>query len=182
MNLDGSNVKQLTQGEFSDYAARCSPDGKWVVFGSWRTGKPRLWKVPIEGGDASQVSDQAFIPSAFLPDGKLIFGNYFDEQVSPPRQRSALLSFDTGQVVKVFDFPPNTAQWRMSDERTLLYVEMKDEGQNIWTRPLEGGAPRQLTKFTSERIFNLAPSQDGKQFAVVRGTSSADIILIKDFQ
>jgi serine/threonine protein kinase len=32
-----------------------------------------------------------------------------------------------------------------------------------------------------EFIFGFAPSRDGKQLAIVRGTNSADIVLIKDF-
>jgi hypothetical protein len=39
-----------------------------------------------------------------------------------------------------------------------------------------------VTKFTSQRIFNFAVSRDGKQFAIARGTLSADIVLIKDFR
>jgi eukaryotic-like serine/threonine-protein kinase len=182
MDADGGNLKQLTHGDFADYSPDCSPDGQWVVFSSFRSGKDRLWKVPIDGGEPVQLSDQTFAGAIFLPEGKLIFGNYFDGQVSPARQRSALMSFDNGQIVKVFDFPPKTAGWTMTDERTLIYGERKNDVDNVWTRPLEGGAPTQLTKFNSEQIFNFAPSRDGKQFAVVRGTSSADIILIKDFR
>jgi hypothetical protein len=118
----------------------------------------------------------------FLPGGQLIFSSYYDDQLSPPRWRSALVSSESGQVVRVFDFPPRTGGWRMLDERTLIYGERQGDVDNIWTRPLEGGAPKQLTKFTSEYIYNFAPSRDGKQFAVVRGTNSADIILIKDFK
>ncbi|MBA2733354.1 MAG: protein kinase [Acidobacteria bacterium] len=182
MDVDGGNLKQLTQGEFVDFAPFFSPDGQWVVFGSWKSGNPRMWKVSVNGGEQAQLSDLPFNASAFLSDGKLIFGGYYDEQVSPPRWRSALMSFESGQVVKVFDFPPKTNGWKMLDERTLLYSKADNEVHNIWTQPLEGGAPKQLTKFTSERIYNFAPSRDGKQFALVRGTSSADIILIKDFR
>ncbi len=182
MDMDGGNVKQLTQGEFTDFAPVCSPDGRRVIFVSWRTGEERQWKVPIDGGEATQVSNQPFTGSAFLSEGKLIFGSYFDDQVNPPRQRSAFMSFDSGQIVKIFDHPPKTNFWRMLDEQTLLYVQEKDEAENIWTRPLEGGMPKQLTRFSSERIFNFASSRDDKQFAVVRGTASSDIVLIKDFK
>ena len=112
----------------------------------------------------------------------MIYGNYYDEQTSPPRWRSALISPESGQLVKAFDFPPKASAWEMLDERTLVYAESQGDVDNLWTRPLEGGAPRQLTRFTSERIFRQEPSRDGKQFAIARGTASADIILIKDFR
>lgn len=44
-----------------------------------------------------------------------------------------------------------------------------------------GGTPKQLTRFDSERNFFFAVSRDGKQFAIARGSSFSDIILIKDF-
>jgi serine/threonine protein kinase/Tol biopolymer transport system component len=182
MDADGGNLKQLTRGEFADYNPNISPDNQWIVFSSWRTGKGRLWKIPFDGGEPVQLTDLTFRGGDFMPDGKLLFGDYFDEQISPPRWRAALVSFENGQLVKVFDFPLRARNWKMMDERTLLYIEERDSVDNIWTRPLEGGTPQQLTKFTSEQIFSHAPSRDGKQFAVARGTLEADIILIKDFR
>jgi len=182
MDADGGNAKQLTQGNFEDFAPFFSQDGKWVVFGSWRSGSLRPWKIPVDGGEAVQVTDLPFNASAFLPDGKLMFGNYFDEQVTPPRQRSALVTFDTGQLARVFDVPPKTGAWWMPDEKTLVYVHDTDDVSNIWTVPVDGGTPKQLTKFSSENIFGFVPSRDGKRFALVRGTSSSDIVLIKDFR
>jgi serine/threonine protein kinase/Tol biopolymer transport system component len=183
MDTDGGNVRQLTDGDFLDYNASWSPDGQWVFFGSWRSGNGRLWKVPAGGGAATQVSDLPFSALSFPPGGKAIFGSYYDEQTSPPRWRSALLSAESGQLVKAFDFPPKTSAWNMLDERTLVYAESQGDVDNLWTRPLEDGAPpKQLTRFTSERIYKHAPSRDGRQFAVARGTSTADIILIKDFR
>ena len=182
MDTDGGSMKQLTEGDFGDYNPFWSPDGQWVFFGSWRSGNGRMWKVSADGGQPAQVSDLAFNGWRFPSAGKLIYGNYYDEQVSPPRWRTALVSPENGQLVKVFDFPPKTGVWDMLDERTLIYAEESGDVANLWTRPLEGGPPRQLTRFTSERIFNHVPSRDGKQFAIARGTTSADIILIKDFR
>jgi len=41
---------------------------------------------------------------------------------------------------------------------------------------------KQVTKFDSDRIFGYAWSRDAKQFAVIRGNGSAEIILMKDFR
>jgi len=51
---------------------------------------------------------------------------------------------------------------------------------NIWRQPLDGSAPRQLTHFTSDRIFSFAWSRDGKRLAVSRGTVSGDVVLIRN--
>jgi serine/threonine protein kinase/dipeptidyl aminopeptidase/acylaminoacyl peptidase len=180
-DVDGSNAIQFIKGEFGDNVSASSPDGKWLVFQSWRSGSGRTWKVPAEGGEPVQVNDLAFQIKNFLSDGKLMYGTYFDDQVKPARWRAALVSFETGQLVKVFDPPTKAAVVWMTDEHTIIYSETGDSADNLWSAPVDGGPPKQLTKFTSESIFNFRPSRDGKRFAVVRGTNSTEIILIKGF-
>jgi serine/threonine protein kinase/Tol biopolymer transport system component len=181
IEVDGSNLVQLTDGAFSDYRGFWSPDGQWIYFTSWRSGNGRLWKMPANGGTPQQVSDLSFNAIRFVG-SNLICGAYFDDQASPARWRGALLSLETGQLGKVFD-PPATAYARdMLDERTMIYADSKGDVGNLWTRPLEGGAAKQITKFDSDRIFGFAWSRDAKQFAVTRGNGSADIILMKDFR
>jgi Tol biopolymer transport system component len=181
IDMDGSNAKQLTQGTWTDFSPAASPDGKWLVFLSFRSGRGRIWKVSTDGGESVQLNDLAFQIKNFLPGGKLISGSYFDDQVKPTRWRGALISFETGQLVKVFDVPQQARFWWMNDEKTIIYSEDRDSVGNLWSMPVEGGTPKQLTKFTSDVIFNFRPSPDGKRFAVVRGTSSTEIILIKGF-
>lgn len=70
----------------------------------------------------------------------------------------------------------------MLDERTLLYADTSADVSNIWSRAVEGGAAKQLTRFTSEQIVRYASSHDGKRFAMARGIGTADIVLIKGFR
>jgi serine/threonine protein kinase/dipeptidyl aminopeptidase/acylaminoacyl peptidase len=181
MNTDGSNAKQLTTNE--DGSATVSPDGQWVVFTSWRTGKGTLWKVPIDGGEAVKVSDLAAYDPKFSPDGKLILCLYYDESVSPPRDRPAIISFPDGQLVRVIDLPTTAVNVKWSsDGRDFFYIDSPGEIGNVWSLPIAGGVPKQLTKFTSEFIQHYDVSQDGKRFIVSRFTGTNDIILIKNFR
>ncbi len=61
---------------------------------------------------------------------------------------------------------------------------MKTSGgvSNIWRRPLDGGEPKQVTSFTSDRITAFAVSRDGKRLALARGTTTSDVVLIKDLK
>jgi hypothetical protein len=137
--------------------------------------------MPANGGTPQQVTDLSFNAVRFVGNN-LIGGSHFDDQASPARWRAAMLSLESGQFTKVFDFPPNADARDMLDERTMIYTETKGDVGNLWTLSLENGTPRQITKFDSERILSFAWSRDAKQFAITRGTPSADIILMKDFR
>jgi hypothetical protein len=51
-------------------------------------------------------------------------------------------------------------------------------GGNLWVQALDGGAPRQLTRFADSRpIGHFAWSRDGKRLAIARGTVTSDIVL-----
>ena len=53
-------------------------------------------------------------------------------------------------------------------------------GPNLWSQPLDGGPPKQVTDFKSDEIFSFAWSRDGKQLALARGVETGDVVLITD--
>lgn len=73
-HVDGSNRFQLTHGEKSSTAADFSPDGKFVFFGSDRSGKRNVFRVPVDGGEADKLTDWKGALTAFhvSPNGKWI--------------------------------------------------------------------------------------------------------------
>jgi serine/threonine protein kinase/tricorn protease-like protein len=183
MDMDGGNLRPLTEGG-TDSSPVFSPDGQWVVFDSWRSGKKTLWKVSIDGGTPVQLTEKASSRAVISPDGKLIACEYFDEQVNPPRWRPAIIPFAGGPPIKIFDIPRNTStrkSWT-PDGRSLLYEAELEGASNIWSMPVDGDEPRQLTNWKTDDIFNFALSPDGKQIAAARGVATDDVVLIKDFR
>ena len=182
MNSDGSNQKQLTDGNFVDAAPVCSPDGRAVVFMSLRSGAPGIWKVGIDGGAPVQLNkDPGELPT-ISPDAKLIAYFYSDEQ-SNNQPRLAFIPFEGGERVKTLDLPrsvqPIWFAW-MPDGRSVAYLDNASGILNVWSQPLDGGAPKQLTNFKSEFLSNFAIARDGK-IAAYRVSATRDIVLIKDF-
>lgn len=59
MDRDGSNITQLTTGEYQDMRPCVSPDGQTVVFRSNRLGlnSRQLWKLDIQSGSIQLVDD-----------------------------------------------------------------------------------------------------------------------------
>jgi Tol biopolymer transport system component len=68
------------------------------------------------------------------------------------------------------------------DGRALAYVDTRDDASNVWSQPLAGGAPRQITDFKSDLIYMFDWSRDGKQLALWRGRMYRNVVLINDFR
>jgi hypothetical protein len=48
----------------------------------------------------------------------------------------------------------------------------------VWRQPIEGGPPVQVTRFTDETIYNGAWSPTQNRWAIVRGDTMRDVVLI----
>jgi len=70
----------------------------------------------------------------------------------------------------------------MADGHTLTFINSVNGVSNIWSLPLDGSAPKQLTDFKTDLIFWFDFSPDGKQLAVSRGIQTRDVIVIRDFR
>jgi eukaryotic-like serine/threonine-protein kinase len=178
-DADGSNPTRLTssQGElFPD----CSPDGKWLVYGTLG-GVPTPWRISIDGGTPVQLSKEVCFAPRISPDSKLVAcAKLF---MNPPRNTAAVLNAETGENVASIDLPPDFIEFRWAPDGRALDVLLTRNGiSNLWRYPLSGGAGKQLTHFTSERIFGFAWSRDGKQLLATRGNVSTDVILISNFR
>jgi serine/threonine protein kinase/Tol biopolymer transport system component/tetratricopeptide (TPR) repeat protein len=53
---DGSGAKQLTSGGRRNYSPAVSPDGKYVVFHSNRTGNWNVWRMDTDGGNLKALT------------------------------------------------------------------------------------------------------------------------------
>lgn len=181
MDADGSNQKRLTTGDFENWAWP-SPDGRWLVYHSGNQGKRTIWRVPIGGGAAEQLTDYPSVCPVFSPDGLSISFYYRAETKAP--WRLGIMPFNGGALAKTFEIPADVifqslVRWT-PDGSSLALIRNQRGVSNIWTHPIDGGQPRQLTKFNSEQIFWFDWSRDGTQLAVSRGHISSDVVLIKD--
>jgi len=181
VDADGSNPRQLTEGA-GEYTPSLSPDGRWVVYYSTEEGRPGLCKVSIEGGSPIRLSEKHFSGPSVSPDGKLIVCFTFEEETGA--MKPALIRFEDGEVVRIFDShplpAPNIFHWS-SDSRALIYLAVTNGASNVWLQPVEGGAARMLSDFKSDRLYRLALSRDGKRVAFERGNDINDVVLITKF-
>lgn len=179
MNADGGNPLLLASTEGVNFPS-ISPDGQWVVYEGNLQGRAYIWRVPIDGGAPTQLTQgTAFLPSV-SPDGKLIACLLPNEDPGPGTL--SLISLTDGHVVKQFEtlVPRSTPALRWSpDGRSLTYVLTYQGVSNIWSQPIDGGAPTPLTDWKSDLIYRFDWSRDGRLLCE-RGTTMSNIILIQD--
>ncbi len=178
IDSSGGNLKQLTTG-VRDHLATCSPDSHWVYYVEEKD-EGRLTRVSIDGGATQTMSD---LPVSGIyglsPDGKLAaFATL--EHSGEHKQMLAVVATDSGQS-KRLDFERFTfGPLRFSlDGKAVVYPTRANGVDNLWLQPLDGSPGRQITDFTSEHIYDFHWSFDGKQLAMVRGHTDADVVLIR---
>lgn len=65
------------------------------------------------------------------------------------------------------------------DGKSILYALATNGVDNIWSVPLDGAPPRELTAFDSDRIFSFDVSPDNR-LVISRGSTIRDVVLIKN--
>jgi TolB protein len=187
MNIDGTNVKELFRVRDA-MSPSVSPDGAWVYFTASKdqTDRSFLWKVPIDGGERTQLTDRVALFPQVSPDGKFILTHYprrtetgtFVRPVVP-----TILTSETGQIVKQFpeldrlrDIP---LMWT-ADGRGFSFVETPEGVSNIWIQKISGGVPEKVTDFQTDEIFRYRWSPDGKMLAFEKGLKVNNVVLIRD--
>src|SRR5262249_34946537 len=66
VGADGSGLRQLTSHPDADNSPLWDPDGKSILFLSSRGGSPQVWRIPLDGGEAIQVTHQPLEIGCFL--------------------------------------------------------------------------------------------------------------------
>jgi len=142
---DGSQRVQLTRGEKGASAPQFSPDGHYVYFSSERSGKPNLWRIPVDGGEAEMLTDWKGEMGAFRvsPDGKWVAFAGMEERADEEKQKK--------------------------EKRDFRVVDENPKNHSLWVVPAEADsqgkrAARQVCK-TAYHVMDFDWSPDSRYIA-----------------
>jgi Tol biopolymer transport system component len=181
---DGTRRERLafSRGFGPGLNGRLSPDGR--LFAMVDPAGPkgpvlRVQSMDDPGGVRVVTSDRVRDAQAEIsPDGRWIAFTSFDERNQPS---VAVCDLETCSSRKTL---PSLGFWRwMPDGQALVYADPKTES-DLWVQPLDGGVPRQLTRFPADahEIWDFDWSADGTRLAVARARISSDIVLFRGLQ
>jgi len=187
INADGTNLKQLTSGQFDD-GPECSVDSKWVIYFQENAG--HVERVPVDGG-APETLPGTSIPHSIIasnylalsPDGKSM-AFLLETVEANPTHKIALVPLDAGPQppVHLLDSHPGISDGPRftPDGKAFVYPVTENGVGNLWLQPLDGTSGRQITNFKTDRIVATQWSPDGKSIGVLGRRVEADVVLLRD--
>ena len=144
--------RQLTAEALNSLTPRWSPDGRWLAFLSDRSGSMQIYLLPLNGGEARQVSSlkQAVTDFCWRPDGRALLA------VSPWKSEDDQPDAQDESTVQV---------WTRLDETWDGEGYRHGRHQQLWLIDLENEQP--ATRLTFEPVDHLQPcwSPDGQEIA-----------------
>ncbi|HYF94143.1 MAG TPA: S9 family peptidase [Symbiobacteriaceae bacterium] len=139
---EGIEPIQFTAGP-KDHSPRWSPDGRWLAFVSNRSGTSQIWLLPLEGGEARQltkIKGGAGNP-VWSPDGKYLAftANLTEEGIKPEAKDD-----EEKDLYKKFT----------KEVKVITRILYKMDGVGFYTDkrpqvcvvPVDGGEPAALTR------------------------------------
>ena len=101
MDRDGSNPVQLTTGNSESNWPQFSSDSKWVFYEHFEPGvSATLWKVPVEGGTPTKVTERYCLRPVASPDGKWL-GFWQNDGQTDSRWHLAIISLENAKVSRI---------------------------------------------------------------------------------
>ncbi len=137
---DGTKLRRLTSDPAADTNAAWSPDGGTVYFLSTRSGSSQVWKLPLGGGEAQQVTAQPVDVESFVlsPDGTRLA---ISMQVYPGTSPA-----DTKK--KQDEIAKNKATGRTYEQLFFRHWDTWADGRrsHVFVVPVAGGEPVDVMK------------------------------------
>ncbi len=141
--------------------------------------KRTIWKAPIDGGEPLQLTTNPSFGAAVSPDGKQFVCRYKENQSAP--WKTAVIPMEGGQPIKFLDVASGSPLRWSPDGSAVTFIKTQNGVSNIWSQPLNGDPPKQLTDFTTEQIHFFDWSSDN-QLVCSRGATTQEAVLISNFR
>jgi TolB protein len=163
INLDGSNLINLSNNEYDEFEPSFSPDGSKIVFTSSRGGKRSVCLMNTDGSNQIQLTEALGNDShpAFSPDGKqIVFASVRD-------RNSDIYLLDLRGSLEENQTNSNTFESEplfSPDGSTIFFISnVRDmRYRDILAKDIATGEIRNLTKALNFVNQNISFSSDGK--------------------
>ncbi|HSE17920.1 MAG TPA: winged helix-turn-helix domain-containing protein [Pyrinomonadaceae bacterium] len=141
INVNGSGLRQLTDGSHRDYSPVVTPDGRYIVFDSTRDGAHSLWRMDADGRNLIRLTrGRQDVEPVCTPDGKWVLYVAYDDRSDPKLRKVPIEGGESVLVTDEFAQHPTISP----DGKVIAYHFMdkqRRERREIVLIPAQGGAP-----------------------------------------
>ena len=176
-DANGDNARQLTSGK-GELMRAVSPDGRTVIF-SRTDALDVMLSVSSDGGEPVSLGPSTRNSGVFSPDGTRILHSFIHEVNGQGAFSPQIIPAKGGGPAVTPALPPRTIDPKWApDGRALTYLHSSNNRRNVFLLPLDGGPPREITRFTDGRLAQHVWSPDGKRLLLRRRIDNADNIWV----
>lgn len=182
MSADGSGTRRLT---FDDAWIPTPPawtrDGKSIVFSSTRSGLPTLWRIPLSGAPAvqiTQVGAKAFHPAVAASGHRLAYQQEMGSSSLWNLELSGIGKINARRRVTASK-GRNGAAELSPDGTRIVFVSDRSGSNEIYTCDADGSSLLQLTNLGNARAPGIPRwSTDGQKIAFDSVLGGHTVILV----
>jgi len=175
MTAEGGDIRRLTWSDRGETPTGWTPDGAAVLLHARKNGEvdwePRLYRVPIDGGQQTLVMNCGATNGRYSPDGEwLAFNRGASRWWRTGYRGSAnwdvwVRNVESGEFRQLTDFDGTDMYPQWDDRgRGLYFLSDREDTHNVWFQPLDGTA-RKVTSVKGDRIRDFTVSADGRRLA-----------------
>jgi TolB protein len=166
MDVDGTNIKQLTKERGLAISPSFSPTGDRIVYTSYVTRRPEIYTISPEGGRAQRITDREGLElgAEFTRDGQAIIAGATVSGISK------IILFDMrGQVIKrltssgSIDVSPTYSM----NGSTVAFCSNRAGGPQIYTMTPDGAGVKRISYTSSTYCTSPQYSPKGDKLAYI---------------
>jgi Tol biopolymer transport system component len=166
---DGSNARALPTGGQPNTDPQVLPDGRYVVFMSYRDGRVRIWRANIDGGSAQPLSPGPYdVRPRITDDGRFVI---YSSVTAPSSMWKVPIA--GGDPVQIPSSEPTATAAAVSPDGSQLAVSFNAErGWRVGVRPIDVDSAPHLLDIA---VSTVQWTRDGRALTFIEAGKGSNL-------